>query len=240
LDSPTTGNLLDRDTCAEVREACHRIAEDPDIRLVIITGAGDAFSVGRESPPSEITEAGALMDWIRPLQVGSCVARLPVPVIAALNGDALDHGLELALAADLRITVEGARLGLTGLDRGSFPLDGGTQRLPRIVGPAWARDMVLTGRTVDAAEALALGLVNRVVKQDALMEETWRLGESIISGAPIAARYAKEAVVAAMDLSLSQGLGLEADLNILLHSTRDRAEGIQSFLERRGPKYLGQ
>ena len=113
----------------ELREACRAIAEDGSIHLVIVTGAGDVFSVGREVAPQELARADGLKDWISNLQVAYCLAELKVPVIAALNGDALDHGLELALAADIRIAVEGAQLGLTGLDRGSFPMDGGTQRL---------------------------------------------------------------------------------------------------------------
>ena len=224
----------------ELREACRAIAEDAGIHLVILTGTGNVFSVGREVAPQELSGADGLKDWISDLQAASCLAELQVPVIAALNGDALDHGLELALAADIRIAVEGAHLGFTGLDRGSFPMDGGTQRLPRIVGPAWAKDMILTGRVVDATEALALGLVNRTVKRDALSDEAGKLGEAITSGAPVAAKYAKEAVYAGLDLSLGEGLRLEADLNVLLHGTSDRAEGIQSFLDRRRPEYSGQ
>lgn len=240
MNSPETCNRLDGEMAGELREACRAIAEDGGIHLAIVTGAGAVFSVGREVAPQQLAGSDGLKDWISDLQVASCLAELKVPVIAALNGDALDHGLELALAADIRIAVEGARLGLTGLDRGSFPMDGGTQRLPRIVGPAWAKDMILTGRVVDATEALALGLVNRTVKRDALSEETSKLGDSIASGAPIAARYAKEAVDAGLDLSLAEGFRLEADLNILLHSTSDRAEGLQSFLDRRSPEYSGQ
>jgi enoyl-CoA hydratase/carnithine racemase len=157
----------------------------------------------------------------------------------AINGDALDHGLELALAGDLRIASAGARFGLTGLARGSFPWDGGTQRLPRLVGPAWARDMIFTGRIIDAAEALRLGLVNQVVEAEGLPQAAHELAERILAGGPIAARYAKESIHTGMELSLAQGLRLEADLNILLQSTADRAEGIESFLARRAPRFTG-
>jgi enoyl-CoA hydratase/carnithine racemase len=171
--------------------------------------------------------------------VASSIAALEIPVIVAVNGDALDHGLELALAGDLRLTSAGARFGLTGLARGSFPWDGGTQRLPRLVGPAWAKDMIFTGRIIDAAEALRLGLVNQVVEADRLPQAAHELAERILAGGPIATRYAKEGIQTGMELSLAQGLRLEADLNILLQSTADRAEGIKSFLARRAPRFTG-
>jgi enoyl-CoA hydratase len=241
LDRPEAGNCIDGAMAAELREVCRSIREDERVRLVIVTGTGSAFSAGRETPPPELVSGRPeeLQAWIRRLQVASCLAELSVPVIAAVNGDAIDHGLELALAADLRIAAAGAKFGLTDLGRGGFPWDGGTQRLPRLVGHAWARDMIFTGRTIDAPQALALGLVNRVVKSDELLDQARQLAESIVEGAPIAARYAKEAVQMGMDLTLPQGLRLEADLNILLHGTSDRAEGLQSFLQRRSPGFTG-
>jgi enoyl-CoA hydratase/carnithine racemase len=173
--------------------------------------------------------------------VADGLAGLPIPVIVSVNGDALDHGLELALAGDLRISAEGARFGLTDLSRpGCFPWDGGTQRLPRLVGPAWASDLILTSRTISSAEALHIGLVNRVVPSGELAQETRRLAGAIAAGGPIAARYAKEAVTGGADLSLAEGLRLEADLNIILQSTDDRAEGIRSFADRRSPRFTGQ
>ena len=238
LDSPKTSNRIDGTMAAEVKDACQVIAEDEAVRVVIVTGSGGIFSAGRETPPETILSGapGELLSWIAGLQVASCLAGLAVPVVAAINGDALDHGLELALAADIRIASADAKFGLAC---GSFPWDGGTQRLPRIVGPAWARDMIFTGRVLDAAEAQSLGLVSRVVKNTELLDEAGRLAEAVLAGGPIAARYAKEAVHMGMNLTLPQGLRLEADLNILLHSTVDRAEGLKSFLERRKPQFLG-
>lgn len=151
----------------------------------------------------------------------------------------MDHGLELALAGDLRIAAATARLGLTDLAHGAFPWDGGTQRLPRLVGPAWAQDLILASRVIDSAEALALGLVNQVVTADQLLAQAQALAAQIAAGGAIAARYVKEAVLKGMNLTLDQGLRLEADLNIILQSTADRAEGIQSFLQRRDPKFSG-
>ena len=238
LARPEGGNRIDSTLATELREACRAIGEDESIRSVIVTGAGAVFSVGREPAPGDLPPA-ARQDWLRLNQAANALAGLPIPVIAAVNGDAMDHGLELALAADLRIASADASFGFADLAQGSFPWDGGTQRLPRLVGPAWARDMVLTGRIIGASQALALGLVSEVVAGSELQARARRLAETVAAGAPISVRYAKEAIGAGMDMTLAQGLRLEADLNILLQSTADRAEGIQSFLQRREPEFRG-
>ena len=163
-----------------------------------------------------------------------------MPVVAALNGDALAHGLELALAADLRIAIADAQLGAGHPTADGFPYDGATQRLPRLAGPAVARDLLFTGRTLTADEALSVGIVNRVVPAEHLDNTVAELMSTIAAAAPIAARYAKEAVTAAGNLPLTQGLRLEADLNIILQTTADRAEGLRSFAEKRPPLYHGR
>ena len=182
--------------------------------------------------------------WIEQLQVATSIATLPMPVIMSINGDALGHGLELALAGDLRICAGNSRFGLNSVSPeqtpDGFPWDGGTQRLPRLVGPAWAADLILTSRIIDAAEGLAIGLVNRVVPAGDLAAETHLLAAAIAKGGPIAARYAKEAVIKGLDLTLNAGLRLEADLNVILRSTQDRAEGLKSFAEKRTPKFSGE
>ena len=164
------------------------------------------------------------------------MSTLAIPVLVALNGDATGSGLELALAGDLRVCVPSAKFSFPGLERGAMPKDGGTQRLPRLVGPAWAKDMLLTGRSVDANEALSIGLVNRVSED--ITETIAELSAQITGGSPIGVRYAKEAVGKGIDLTLEQGLRLEADLNVILQSTSDRSEGLRSFLEKRPPKFI--
>ena len=173
-------------------------------------------------------------------RAAAALAEAEVPLIAAVNGDALDHGLELALACDLRIAARGSVLGVTDLARGTLPWDGATQRLPRLVGPGRALEMLLTSRPVPAEEAERMGLVNRVVDKGKVMEAARELAQGIARAAPVAARYVKEAVRAAQDVPLADGLRLEADLNIILHSTRDRAEGIRSFRERQEPRFVGE
>ena len=239
MNRPETGNRIDAEMAASLREVCQLIAVDGELRLAVLTANGDVFSIdGQENRQEDRELVRESSD--ESLAVASAVASLAIPVLVALNGDATGGGLELALAGDLRICVPSARFGFTGLARGVLPQDGGTQRLPRLVGPAWARDMLLTGRMVDAVEALSIGLVNRVTQQpDGLKAEAAELDAQIIGGSPIGARYVKEAVVKGMDLSLDQGLGLEADLNVILQSTSDRAEGIKSFLEKRPPDFRG-
>ena len=233
LDRADANNRIDAVMAAEIRELCAELSAVGGLRVVILTGSGPVFSTGRDAPAS-----GA---QIAEMQAAAAIASLPLPVLVAFNGDATDHGLELALAGDLRVADNRAKLGFSPPSAGSFPYDGGTQRLPRLVGPSWAGDMLLTGRLVDSSEALSIGLVNRVAApgEDALQVAV-RLAAEITEGSPLGARYVKEAVSQGGDMTLGQALGLEADLNVILQSTADRAEGIRSFLERRTPSFTGE
>ena len=226
----------------ELADCCRQLSLDDELRVVIITGSGDTFATGREKLPDDLpgTDLAERIAWFKRMGAADAVARMPMPVLAALNGDAIAHGLEVALAADLRIAADTARLAAGSHAQDGFPFDGMTQRLPRLVGPALARDMLLTGRVLSAAEALHCRLVNRVVARSSLEEAAAAIVEQIMAAAPIAARYAKEAVTAAGDLSLAQGLRLEADLSIILQSTDDRAEGLRSFAEKRAPRFTGR
>lgn len=243
LNSPATGNRVSGELAEEFRDGCRKVREDDGIRVVVVTGNGPSFSVGRSSFPEDSRgiEAADVESWLAWMRVAESLAVLPMPVIAGLNGDALDHGLELALAADLRVCSDNAHLGFPDRTPASgFPFDGGTQRLPRVVGPAMALDMLLTGRKVSASEALQMGLVNKVAAAPDVGEVTRKVAEGIVEGAPVAARFAKEAVRDGRELVLEHGLRLEADLNFLLQTTEDRAEGLASFRERRKPVYRGR
>ena len=203
--------------------AYESIRENDSFHLLILTATGKVFSVDKIGNSSGDS--------------AKHLSTLAIPVLVALNGDATGAGLELALAGDLRVCVPSARFSFPGLEHGVLPQDGGTQRLPRLIGPAWARDMLITGRSVDANEALSIGLVNRVSED--IAGTVSEISAQITAGSPIGVRYAKEAVGKGMDLTLEQGLRLEADLNVILQSTSDRAEGLKSFLEKRAPKYIG-
>jgi enoyl-CoA hydratase/carnithine racemase len=168
------------------------------------------------------------------------VAAIDRPVIAAINGDALGPGLELALSCDIRLASSQARFGFPEVASGVIPTGGGTQRLPRIIGRGQALELILTARTISAEEALEIGLVSQVVAPENLAAETETLAANIAAKAPVAVRYIKEAVNKGMDLTLEQGLRLEADLYFLLHTTVDRTEGVKAFRAKRPPRFKGK
>src|SRR5262249_47070559 len=157
-----------------------------------------------------------------------------------IRGFAVGGGLELAVACDMRVASDDAQLGLTEVSLGIIPGGGGTQRLPRLVGRGKALEMILTGARVSAAEALAIGLVERVVPVAELMPTALSLARTIAEKAPVALRYAKEAVVSGLALPLADGLRLETDLSVLLRTTEDRLEGARAFVEKRRPKWSGR
>lgn len=230
LDRPQAGNAINEQLAQKLAEVCQHINQDEQVVVVIISGAGSAFCVGSDLEPARA------LSLVTPAQAVASVDR---PVIAAINGEAIGHGLELALSCDLRIASDEARFGLPQLGQGFIPWDGGSQRLPRIVGKARALELLLTSRTIDAVEALRIGLVNKVVPAKSLLPEAQALASQLAAKGPIALRYAKEAVNKGLDLTLEQGLRLEADLYFLLHTTADRTEGVRAFLEKRPPHFKG-
>ncbi|MSQ22290.1 MAG: enoyl-CoA hydratase/isomerase family protein [Dehalococcoidia bacterium] len=234
LNRPRAGNRVNPSMTEELAQAAEFINQDDSTRVVTLTGQGQSFSSGWERIRFDSAEELARH------RAAGAIARIQKPVVAAINGDAIGQGLELALAADIRIAVATAHFGMPQVRFGVLPWDGGTQRLPRLVGRAHALALLLTGAVIDASEALRIGLVHQVVEPQQLEAATDSAVEQIASTAPVAERYAKETVMKGMDMTLEQGLHLEADLNILLHTTGDRAEGIRSFRERRPPKFSGQ
>ena len=234
LNRTRAGNRVNRVMAEELTQVAELINQDGSIRVVTLMGRGQVFSSGWERLRTDSARELALY------QAAATIARIEKPVVAAVNGDAIGPGLELALAADMRIATTTAHFGMPQARYGVVPWDGGTQRLPRVVGRAHALSLLLTGAIVDAPEALRIGLINRAVEPDEFQEVVDDVVSQIAAAAPVAARYAKETVMKGMDITLGQALRLEADLNILLHTTRDRSEGIRSFLERRSPRFRGR
>lgn len=217
------------------------IADDDEVEILVLTGTGQKFCCGLEYTAT--LRGAAAAQEIR-AQFGrlTCIeslAALTKPILAALNGDAIGVGLELALACDLRLAQEGAQFGLPQVAAGLIPFCGGTQRLPRIVGQAKALELVLTGESIGAQEAYRIGLVNEVIAADRFVNRVDEILTSLLGKGPIALRLGKEAVHKAMDLTLDQGIRLEEDLYALLQTTQDRAEGVRSFLEKRKPQFTG-
>lgn len=246
LNRPEADNIINQSLAQELTDVCRVINRDDSIYAVMIAGAGDkAFCGGSELERRLQTGAGQmspanLKDPGVRYNVAAAVAGIDRPVVAAINGDALGEGLELALSCDIRLASDRARFGLPQVAAGLIPTDGGTQRLPRLIGKGKALELILTAATVSAAEALAIGLVSRVVPAEKLAAEAEALVRAIAGKGPIALRYVKEAVNKGMDLTLEQGLRLEADLYLLLQTTADRTEGIKAFLEKRPPRFQGR
>ena len=240
LHRPHDGNTINLQLAYELSDACSEASQDGEIWVVIVTGEGDAFCSGvdlDELFSSNIAE----LKRMNPASLSSrAVAAISCPVIAAINGDALGAGLELALSCDIRVSSENAQFGFPQTAYGLIPSGGGTQRLPRIVGRGKAMEMLFLAESINADEAYRIGLVSNVVPRQKLAEEAEEIANKLISRAPIAVRYAKEAVNKGMDMTLEQGLRLEADLSILLQSTWDRAEGIKAFVEMGTASFKGE
>ena len=240
LNRPKVGNMVNLELVNEIVAACLAINQDDSVRAVILSGAGDVFCSGCDLDELRSISTGNTKRISLASLSSSSVASLNCPVIAAVNGDALGAGLELALSCDIRVCSENARFGFPETSYGIIPGGGGTQRLPRIIGRGKATEMVITAEPIDAAEAYRVGLVSKVVPRQALAAEAEEIARKLSARAPIAVRYAKEAVNKGMDMTLAQGLRLEADLSFLLQSTKDRAEGIKAFLEKKKATFQGE
>ena len=242
LSRPDSGNRLTPAMTEGLVALCEAAAEDDEVEVVVITGLGNVFCQGLEYPAgvkgSEATQL--IRAQFGELRCVAALAALTKPTVAALNGDAIGVGLELALACDLRLAHEQARLGLPQVTDGLIPFCGGTQRLPRIVGQAKALELILTGELLEAREALRIGLVTEAVAADTFTARVDEILAGLVGKGPIALRLGKEAVHKAMDLTLDQGIRLEEDLYALLQTTADRAEGVRAFLAKRKPQFTGQ
>lgn len=215
---------------------------DPGLRCVIVTGSGDrAFCAGSDVKEFESLQGrvGAGKLFVEKAMYRR-LARLPVPTIAAIQADALGGGLELALCCDLRVADERAKLGLPEVRLGVMPGSGGTQRLPRVVGIAKAKELILLGEIISAPEALEIGLVNRVSKAGAAHQDATAMAETIASRGPVAVREAKRALELAVDVALDEGLARELDASERIFSSTDMLEGAKAFFEKRNPRFTGE
>jgi enoyl-CoA hydratase/carnithine racemase len=242
LNRPAVHNAMNERMREELTACFGELARSDDARVIVVTGMGDrAFSAGadiREFVAPQVPVR--FREGRRRIDFRAAMDRCPQPVIAAIRGFALGGGLELALACDIRIAGEDSQLGLTEVNLAIIPGGGGTQRLPRLVGRGKALEMILTGARIDAREALRIGLVERVVPATEVLSSAQALARTLAEKAPVALRYAKEAVVKGLGLPLEDGLRLENDLATLLRTTDDRVEGAKAFLEKRKPRFTGQ
>ncbi len=242
VNRPEKLNALTRATIDELHAAFEELGGDAEVGGVILTGAGEkAFVAGADI--GELNDLGPVAAREHAL-CGQALCRtietLGKPVVAAVQGFALGGGCELAMACTLRVAGEKARFGQPEVKLGLIPGFGGTQRLGRLVGRGSALELLLTGEMIDAREAHRLGLVNRVVPQDQVMEEARTLMASILERGPLAVRYTLEATHQGLELPLEDGLRLEANLFAITFATEDKVEGTRAFLEKRPPAFRGK
>jgi enoyl-CoA hydratase len=235
-------NLFTGELVLELRDALRRIESADDVRAVVVSGRGErAFSAGShvgefEDQAGEVGRDRHQLDQ----DVWRQLAELPMPTIAAIEGHCLGGGLELALCCDIRIASETAKLGLPEVKLAVIPGSGGTQRLPRVVGAARAKEMILTGRVLTATEAEAIGLVNRVVPAGEAVTAAGELGGEIAERGPIAVREAKRLINDALDRDIAAGLQAEFEASERIFASEDMVEGARAFFEKRDPDYKGR
>ncbi|MBI0296656.1 enoyl-CoA hydratase/isomerase family protein [Streptomyces sp. PRKS01-29] len=231
LDRPPM-NALDIATQDRLRELAAEVTRRDDVRAVVIWGGEKVFAAGADIKEMREMDHAAMVSRSGDLQESfTAVARIPKPVVAAVTGYALGGGCELALCADFRIAAENAKLGQPEILLGLIPGAGGTQRLARLVGPAKAKDLIFTGRQVKADEALAIGLVDRVVPAEEVYEQAHAWAARLAKGPAIALRAAKESVDRGLETDLDSGLAIERNWFAGLFATEDREIGMRSFVE---------
>jgi enoyl-CoA hydratase/carnithine racemase len=242
IERPEVHNCLNLETVQMLRQQVSQLSADRDVRVVIVTGAGDkAFCAGADLKERRTMSESQVRVFIRAIRDAfSELERLPQPVIAAINGAAFGGGTELALACDLRVMSETAQMGLTETSLGIIPGAGGTQRLPRLVGKGKAKELIFTARRITAREALAIGLVNRVVPAGQVLSAALALAKEIAMNAPIALEQAKYAIDYGMETDLATGLAIESSAYQVTIPTKDRLEGLAAFQEKRKPVYRGE
>jgi enoyl-CoA hydratase len=238
LSRPEAHNALRTVLLGELADALSIAAQDDQVRVVVITGSEKVFAAGADiKEMAELNPVGIWKDK-RP-QHWNSIKAFSKPVIAAVNGYCLGGGMELAMSADIIIAGEDAQFGQPEINLGIIPGAGGTQRLIRSVGKSLAMKLILSGEFIKAREALSAGLAAEITPPELTLKRATALAETIASKSPIAVRVAKEAILAAYETPLSQGLELERKAFLFLAATEDRQEGIQAFMEKRPPQFKG-
>ncbi|WAH38719.1 enoyl-CoA hydratase [Alicyclobacillus dauci] len=242
LNREDAANALSTPLLEDLLTVIAELHHAPNVRVVILTGRGSkAFCAGADLKERRGMDDGQVRRAVaRIRRAVEAVAQLPMPVIAAVNGVAFGGGTELALAADIRILADTAKMGLTETSLAIIPGAGGTQRLPRVVGVAKAKELIYTARRIDAETALQLGLANRVVPATEVLETAMEMAREIARNGPIAVRQAKFAIDAGMSVDLQSGLSIEKQAYEMVIPTEDRLEGLNAFAEKRKPQYRGK
>lgn len=238
INRPDVLNAVNIETILELEDAVRRFGEDDTIAVIVITGEGKSFVSGSDISRLAEMDSLAAREYSRVGQrVLSFIENVEKPVIAAVNGYALGSGCEIAMACDIRVASEKAKFGQPEVKLGLIPGHAGTQRLARLVGLGKAKELIFTGDLIDAHEALRIGLANRVVPPDKLMEETKAIARKIIDVGPTAVRVAKTVLNRGVDANLTTANSYEMEVFSMLFSTSEAKEGMNAFLEKRKPKW---
>lgn len=242
INRPEAMNAMNEETITEILSRLEDAEKDENVRVIVITGAGEkAFCAGLDlKPMRDINVIKAVEMSRRGQKLTLAIEEVGKPVIAAINGYALGGGLELAMACDIRIASEKARIGQPEVNVGLIPGWGGTQRLPRLVGKGIAKELIFTGKMIDAQTAERIGLINKVVPPEKLMSAVEELAKVIMSKPPIAIKLAKELINSSIETDQRTGLVHEAEAFGILSSTEDYREGVSAFIEKRKPEYKGK
>jgi len=237
FNRPDARNAVNNQVRAEFTAAIAEVEADNDIRVLILTGSGKAFASGVDIKEFSQTTPYHAHNLYR---LGERVEKLPKPVIAAVNGFCLGGGYEIAQGCDIIIASDKAKFGHPEINIGIIPGGGGTQRLPRLIGAYKTKELIFTGDIITAEEAFGLGMINRVVPEDQLMPTAKEIAKKIATKSPAALKLAKQAINYAMQTNLESGLKYEYELYSLSLSLEDKAEGVNAFLEKRAPKFIGR
>jgi len=241
LNRPEVFNAISQELIDEFSDALDTVNKDYEIQVLILTGAGKGFQAGADIRELSMMTPMSILRWNEGvLRNHAKLEKLRQPVIAAINGLAMGGGLELALSCSIRIVVTGAKLALPEVKLGIIPGTGGTQRLPRLIGKGKAYELLLTGDTITAEEALNIGLVNKVVPKGEALTAAEEMARKIMANAPIAVEMCKDAVEIGMDLPLEQAIQYSQKNCITCFSTEDMKEGTGAFLEKRKPNFKGK
>lgn len=241
LNRPEAMNALNKQMIEEMGWAVEQVAEDEDIRVLIITGGEKVFAAGGDIKAMIDCDSLAARNYVAPIhKVFNRIAGLPKPTIAAVCGHALGGGAELMATCDFRLAGENAHFGFPEITLGIFPAAGGSQRIPRLIGLARAKELMFTGDIIGASTAQAIGLVNKVVPTEQVMEEARKLAGKLASKAPQALSSLKESIHTGLDLNLASGLKQEVDKFTMLFATADQKEGMKAFMEKRKPVFTGK
>jgi enoyl-CoA hydratase len=241
LNRPEAMNALNDELIRDLSEIIDMIVEDDQIRVLILTGGDKVFAAGGDIKAMQQCGPYEAKEYVTPIhKVFNKITELPKPTIAAICGFALGGGVELALTCDFRLATENSKFGFPEINLGIFPAAGGSQRLPRLIGMAKAKELMFTGDTIDAAAALSIGLVNEVVPKEALMERAMKLAGKLAAKPPLTIGNLKASMHNVFNMDLDMGLKMELEKLCSLFATEDQKEGMTAFIEKRKPYFKGK